>query len=275
MTERIQKSDLNPYLARHTGNKTFAQALQQITNGSDLLRVLGRYIHFNSTFGGGVANLAGEIAVRQNLFRDPEETVEILADRSMDVASDIFAAAVDEFDDRATPHRDTHRSLAQATLKATGAFLGYDTISLNAAVRPNEATLTAIRKMREGYGVNMPVEESKLFRALGFHLGSEILADEEFRLLDSYLQTHHPALVAALQQATVEVSGAQHAAYYWIYIHTSVEADHFEFAVKAANNALRYYAGTESLSRVKGWIVAGFAEFGEMQQEFMTSLMEA
>ena len=36
-----------------------------------------RYIQFNSAFGPGLANLAGEIAARQGLFRDPDEPVRI------------------------------------------------------------------------------------------------------------------------------------------------------------------------------------------------------
>ena len=44
-----------------------------------------------------------------------------LADRAAEVASDFFYAAIDEFDDRSTPWRDTHRTLAQATLKGVGA----------------------------------------------------------------------------------------------------------------------------------------------------------
>src|SRR5437868_5145275 len=76
----IQKSDLEPILATHPGNRALAKALQRISTGDELLRALGRYIHFNSAFGGGVANLAGEIAVRQELFRDRDEAVQIIAD---------------------------------------------------------------------------------------------------------------------------------------------------------------------------------------------------
>ena len=270
--ERLQKSDLEPILGVHTGNRTFARCFQNTAGNEDLLRLLGRYIHFNSVFGGGVANLAGEIAVRQNLFRDPEETVEILADRSADVAADIFFAAVDEFDDRSTPQRDTHRTLAQATLKATGHFWGYDAAALNAIIRLNAATLTAIDRVRDGYGVDQVVDARKLFSAMGFHAGSEMLADEEFQLLDTYLHTYHPDLVAYLEQTKVEINGIRHAAYWWVHIHTSVEADHFEFAAKGANRALQYYAGRESPAQVKAWILAGFQEFSAVQTAFMDGL---
>lgn len=270
--EHLQKRDLEPILAAHTGNRTFALCFQRAESGEDLLRLLGRYIHFNSVFGGGVANLAGEIAVRQDLFRDPDEAVTHLADRSADVAADIFFAAVDEFDDRSTPQRDTHRTLAQATLKATGRFFGYEATALNALIAPNEATRTAIGSVCEGYGLNQVVDERKLFQAIGFHAGSEILADEEFRILDEHLRANRPELVAYLEKKQVEIGGVRHAAYWWIHIHTSVEADHFEFAARGANHALQYYAGEQSPDQVKAWIIAGFQQFGEVQTTFMEGL---
>ena len=37
--------------------------------------------------------------------------------------------------------------------------------------------------------------------------------------------------------------GEKHNAYYWVRIHTGVEAEHFDAALKGVNNALRFYAG--------------------------------
>jgi hypothetical protein len=271
--ESMQKSDLEPILATHPGNRALAQALEKIGGGEQLLRALGRYIQFNSVFGGGVANLAGEIAVRQDLFRDPEEVVQILADRSVEVAADIFFAAVDEFDDRATNQRDTHRTLAQATLKAVGRYFGHEAAGLDPLVRPNESTRTAMREVRGGYGISQPVDEKKLFQAIGFHMGSEILADEEFQVIDRFLHARHPDLVAHLESTEVTINGVSHRAYFWIKIHTSVEADHFAFAVKGANQGLRYYAGPESAAKAKGWIIDGFREFAAVQAAFMAGLL--
>jgi hypothetical protein len=270
----IERDDLAPLLAVHPGNRALAAALRKLSNNEALVRALGRYIYFNASFGGCVANLAGEIAVRQELFRDPEEPVELLADRSVDVASDIFFAAIDEFDDRATSYRDTHRSLAQATLKAAGQFYGMDAVALNRVARPNEATLVAIRGIRAGYGVSQVVDEPKLFRAIGFHLGSEILADEEFRVLDGFLHERYGDLVAHLERTEATIGGRSHQAYFWIRIHTSVEADHFAAAVRGANSALHFYAGKESRDQPKRWMLEGFGEFAGLQAVFMQALME-
>jgi hypothetical protein len=270
--ESVERSELDVVLVNHAGNRTLAESLQGVISGGDLVCLLGRYIHFNSIFGSSVTNLAGEIAARQNLFRDADELIEIIADRSVEVAADIFFAAIDEFGGPITSHRKTHRSLAQATLKATGTYFGLDPSQINSIACLNESTRAAIHQVQQGYGVNQTMDERKIFHSIGFHLGSEILADEEFRILDSFLRTKYPDLVMFLEKTKVIISGFQYAAYYWIRIHTSVEAEHFDVAVKGANRALRYYAGQESNACIKGWIINGVLDFAAVQAECMEGL---
>jgi hypothetical protein len=221
-----------------------------------------------------VANLAGEIAARQELFRDPEEPVRLLADRAAEVAADFFYAAVDEFDDRLTPWRDTHRTLAQATLKATAVHLGFAPADLDRLVRIDGATGESLRLVWEGYGVGEHLDDRRLFGAMGFHTGSEVLADQEFTIIDRHLRAQRGDMVRALEATKVELLGQKHDAYYWIRIHTGVEAEHFEAALKGANKALCYYAGADAPEAVKRWIVEGFVRFAEVQGDFMASLAE-
>jgi hypothetical protein len=270
----IAKDDLAPVLAGHRGNENLRAAFEGAASPERLLSILGRYIQFNSAFGPGLANLAGEIAARQGLFRDPDEPVHILQDRAAEVASDFFYAAVDEFDDRATPWRDTHRTLAQACLKGMGAFFGYAPQQLNDVLRINPATETSMRRVWEGYGVGAQLEEPRLFRCMGFHTGSEILADQEFVILDRVLRARHADMVAVLEAARVPLAGEKHNAYYWVRIHTGVEAEHFDAALKGVNNALRFYAGDADPAVVKGWIMEGFGQFAGVQDDFMAALGE-
>ena len=272
---RIARADLEPVLAAHRGNQDLERAFVEAKAPERLLSVLGRYIQFNSAFGAGLANLAGEIAARKGLFRDAQAPLRIVADRSAEVASDFFFAAIDEFDDRATPWRDTHRTLAQATLKGAGSFFGYTPGQLNDAVRINAATTTAVSRVWEGYGVGARLEDPRLFGAMGFHTGSEILADQEFVIIDRTLRRDRPDLVRALEAMKVEILGQKHNAYYWIRIHTGVEAEHFDAALKGVNNALRYYAGETDPAAVKAWILDGFTRFADVQSEFMAGLGEA
>jgi hypothetical protein len=273
--ESIDKADLEPVIAGHTGNRLFRDSLYRIENNSDLLCVLGRYIHFNSVFGSGVANLSGEIGCRQDLFREPNEEVTIISDRSVEVAANIFCAAIDEFGDLSIVQRNTHRTLAQATLKAAANFFGVTFMELNELTCPYEATLAAIGKIREGYGISQKMDETKIFRSIGFHIGSEVLADEEFNILDQFLRDKRPELVRFLEQTKVKINEIESGAYRWIQIHTTVEAEHFGAAVRAANLALRYYAGPESRVSVKKWIVDGIKEFAATQSQFMNNLMPA
>src|ERR1700730_15204687 len=114
--EVLERTDLLRVLGVYKGTGAFEEALRAV-RGKALLSPLASYIQFNSVFGSGVANLAGELGVRQDLFRNRCEEVEIFADRSVEVASKIFYAAIDEFGDVATAQRSTHRSLSQATLR--------------------------------------------------------------------------------------------------------------------------------------------------------------
>jgi hypothetical protein len=82
-------------------------------------------------------------------------------------------------------------------------------------------------------------------------------------------------MVAALESMRVELLGEKHNAYYWVRIHTGVEAEHFDAALKGANKALRYYVGPGDPAQVKAWILEGFARFARVQAAFMEALGEA
>jgi hypothetical protein len=271
---QITRDDLQPVLAVHRGTEELRSAVAGANTPPHFLSVFARYIQFNSAFGPGLANLAGEIAARQGLFRDRQEVVTLLADRASEVAADFFYAAVDEFDDRATPWRDTHRTLAQATLKGMGSFFGYTPAQLNDVLRVNAATETAMARVWEGYGVGARLEDARLFRAMGFHTGSEILADQEFVVLDATLRAGRADLVKALEGMKIALLGQRHDAYYWVRIHTGVEAEHFDAALKGVNNALAFYVGPEAPEVVKGWILEGFRGFAGVQGDFMAALGE-
>jgi hypothetical protein len=272
MTTAITRADLDGVLRAHRGEASLQKALDAAAEPERLVQVLGRYVQFNSAFGPGVANLAGEIGARQGLFQDPDEPVRVIADRAAHVASDFFYAAVDEFDDRLTPWRDTHRTLAQATLKGLGQHLGLGAERLNRLLEVDPTARLAMDDVLAGYGVGTALTERALFQAMGFHTGSEILADREFTIIDAHLRAKHPAVVAALEPMTVEILGEKHNAYYWIRIHTGVEVEHFDAALKGGNNALRFYAGDEAPATLKGWLLEGFARFASVQSGFMAAL---
>ena len=241
-----------------------------------LLRFLGRFISWNAGFGAGVAGLAAKIGRSRSLFLDPDEPLDAIADRSMHVASYFFDAARDEYDDGATPHRDAHRTLAQAVLKGV---IQHHAIPHDAAAEALRAPLWQVGledRTQLGYGLGSPDELPSIFRAMGFHLGSEVLADQEFSAIDDTLRERRPALVQALLRARVQVADHAHPAWYWIGIHSGhdggVEADHFEWAVQGVREAFRYTRPADH-AYLREQVLAGYAEFARCHAELFERVL--
>ena len=268
----ITVADFEPVIGGHRGVVAFKRALGALTNVAALLRTLGQFVQFNSVFGAGVAALAGGLAARQDLFRDRDESVDALADRSLDVAAGVFFAAIDEYGDPSRPGRCTHRALAQATLRGFAEVAGQDGSSLARLLEPAPATRTAITRVADGYGIGKALSPMELLTAVGFHIGSELLADREFGALDRFLRERHPELVAALKARRVSIGAQSLPTYTWISIHTTVEAEHRDAGIDAANRAVRYYAGSAGPSAARACILDGFESFCRVQQEFLESL---
>jgi hypothetical protein len=251
------------------------------------LRFFGRYASWNGFFGSGVATLSGKIGRARGLFRDPTEPIDVLADRSVFVASFVFDAARDEFDDHETIYRDTHRDLAQAFVSGLIHFgrehspAGSATESPSQAERLNrllaepEWLQTLNARVATGYGAFLPDVRESLFQAIGYHLGSELLADREFSIIDRTLRRELPELVEFLQQHRERIGSLDHCAYQWIAIHSgdggAVEEDHFAKATESANLALRY-SPDELRGGLRGHVHQGFRQFDADHRAFFSNV---
>jgi hypothetical protein len=249
---KITQKNLSNILGSHQGNTLLVQALERAQNPTSLLRFLTEYISFNSVFGSCVAILSGTIGLRQDIFRDPDDLQGALADRSAMVAAKIFYAAIDEFcGERCLMD---HRSMAQKTLRSSAQFF-------QATTTPTHIK-DSINEVIRGYGVGMTEKSEKaIFSGIGFHIGSEILADQEFKIIDEHLRARHVDLVEHLEKE---------GSYVWIQVHTMVEIEHFDAALEAANMALRYYVGDEAQARK--WIMQGIKRFADVQASFFRCL---
>ena len=221
-------------------------AVEGAASPGALLSVVGRYVQFNSAFGPGLANLAGEIAARQGLVPRPRRAAaHRRRPRGRGRRPTSSTPPSTSSTTALTPWRDTHRTLAQATLKAHG--------RATSATRPSSSTTSSAstRPPRRRWPgsptatASAPrLDDARLFRAMGFHTGSEVLADAEFNVLDQGLRDGAPEMVEALREDAGRRSrGQEHDAYYWVRIHTSVEADHFDAALKGVNNAAALLRG--------------------------------
>ena len=247
------------------------------------VRFLGRYTSWNGFFGSGVATLAGKIGRCRGLLLDPQQPVKSLADRSVYVASFFFDAARDEFDDRDTVHRDTHRCLAQSTLKgliddarASGALK--NDAAINTLLEEPDWLLALNKRVARGYGASSDDDLAALFTSIGYHLGSELLADQEFSTIDSTLRSEAPQLVEHLKTTKVNVAGQDHIAYQWISIHSGhgggAEADHFEWATQGAKLAFRFVPAAQH-AELKHHLHRGFVKFAGDHLEFFQRVNEA
>jgi hypothetical protein len=220
--------------------------LAGIANGEQLTRFFVHYASWNGRFANGVAALVSLIGDQREMFRE-NGFPRAVADRSNYIASFIFDAARDEYDDHINPIRDSHRCMAQASLISMASFQGVGNAVLNEDEPPplqrvNDAVLPGYTgQSRASSG-----DVGRVFAGMGYHLGSELLADSEFSIIDEYLRKNHDPLVQHLLRATVELAGGKHRCYAWVGVHSGhgggVEADHFDYALSGARAALRFLA---------------------------------
>jgi hypothetical protein len=248
------------------------------------LRFLGRYTSWNGLFGSGVAALAGKIGRSRRLFLDQDEPVAALADRSVYVGSFFFDAARDEFDDHDSVHRDTHRCLAQATLKG---LLDIEAVQLpaladargvNQLLADPDWLIELNARVAEGYGAHSADDLPSIFHAIGYHLGSELLADREFSIIDETLRRVAPNLVQQLLTTRISIAGQEHVAYHWIAIHSghggAAEADHFDWATQGARLALRFTPEADHAA-LKQRLIHGFITFANDHRRFFELVNQA
>lgn len=246
------------------------------------LRFMACYTNWNGYFGSAVAALAAKIGRSRGLFKDPAFPVRALADRSVYVASYFFDAARDEFDDRDTVHRDTHRCLAQATVlgmlqyRSIASGNGEDPAGVERLLSEPLRLQALNNRVARGYGVGTPDDLPSIFEAIGYHLGSEVLADQEFSIIDSSLREQAPDLVEHLKATSVEIAGQHHNTYQWVAIHSghgsAVEADHFEWATQGAKLAFRFVP--EDLhAALQQQLDVGFVSFARDHREFFTAVL--
>lgn len=255
--------------SRAAVDRALGHALRSDTS---LLRFLGRYVSWNGFFGSGVATLAGKLGRCRSVFLDPAQPVVALADRSVLVGSFIFDAARDEFDDRDTPHRDTHRCLAQALIAGMVDHLKLtDVEQLNALLDVPDWLDALQHRVALGYGARSPDDAASAFRAMGYHLASEVLADQEFSTIDDALTRGNPDLVRHLEQFHFRIGDDDHNGYHWLRIHSGhgggVEHDHFEWAVQGVHKAFGFVPASRH-AHLERQLMLGFGDFARDHAEF-------
>jgi hypothetical protein len=108
---------------------------------------------------------------------------------------------------------------------------------------------------------------------MGYHLGSELLADKEFSLIDSLLVERFPTLISFLHENSFSIGEEQHNGYTWLRTHSghgdAVEADHFEYAMRGIEFAYRYLDPSKE-EEMDYHLKEGFLLFARDHNEFFS-----
>jgi hypothetical protein len=228
-----------------------------------------RYAYFNSYAGSLVARLASSIGISYQLFRQDGIKVIDQSDRGLEIAAKVLAATIDEHADAGAQHLP-HRTLAQVTLQAIGEYAELTPYELNQVAQAPIWMHMIIVDLINGYQGKIDNLEA-IVKALGFHIGSELLADQEYSLIDKVIRHTNRGIGfdAWLQGKQVNVGGKRLSPWYWVVVHgkynsSGVEAEHFELALDALNLVAEYRP--ESNEQIWSWAVQGFLSFAELQQ---------
>jgi hypothetical protein len=228
-----------------------------------------RYAHFNGYAGSLVARLASSIGISRDLFNQSGVAIADQADRGLNIAAKVLAATIDEHAD-AGAQQVTHRTLAQATMNAIGDYAGLSDSERNKIAQTPDWMKPILVDTVGGYqGVIGDLQA--LVTAVGFHIGSELLADREYALIDKVVRHNHrgAGFDAYLQGKQVEIGGKRLSPWYWIVVHgkhnsSGVEAEHCQLAIDALNMIAEYRP--ESAATILEWATKGFLDFADVQQ---------
>lgn len=227
-----------------------------------------RYAHFNAPAGSLVARLASSIGLSRELFKETGIPVADQADRGLDIAAKVLAATIDEHADGGA--KVTHRRLAQALMNAIGDYAELSNLERNQIAQIPDWMDKVVTDLIAGYQGKIG-DLQALVTALGFHIGSELLADREYSLIDKVVRHNNRGVGfdAYLQGKQVEIGGKRLSPWYWIVVHgkhnsAGVEAEHCQLALDALNLMVEYRP--ESTATILEWASKGFLDFAELQQ---------
>ncbi|MGB7415316.1 MAG: hypothetical protein WA902_14010, partial [Thermosynechococcaceae cyanobacterium] len=204
----------------------------------------------------------------------PELIVTEEADRGMEIAAKVMSAAADE----GANDSPVHRALAQLTVKTAGDYAGLSADERN-ELSPVPMWLREISEAVIVSYQGIPGDVASLVKAMGFHLASEMLGDQEYTLLDMVIrhENRDTGFDAYLRNEAkpVKIGDHRYTPWSWILIHSQyggsgVEVEHFEYGLDALNLAARF--SRESEAQMKSWAIEGFGEVVALQQRMFREI---
>ncbi len=241
------------------------ERLDSIESEDALLRFLHRFVLFNDALAARVPFLAGLIHLTPDLFVDRAADEDFCRQCNGRVAAFVAEAASDEY--RMTTEQNlVHQYLSQMFFLGVLRHYGLDGRSFDRRFPVPDRLQALLAEARERYFLARGPEQ--IFAALGFHVGLEIFAHQEFNLIDGWLRERHPALVAALKRGDGVRSD-----YRWLAIHTVVEITHYRAGLEALKLALETYHRVDDRPRMAACIHEGLASFIDFQGRFYEAIL--
>jgi hypothetical protein len=247
-----------------------------IQNPTGLYMFFQRYTHFNAYTSAVIARLASSIAMSRYLFNDPNVKVIEEADRGFNLSAKVMIAASDEGTNDGAPHR----TLAQLLLRTIGDYADLSIDERNQFANVPLWMTDICNGIMEGYA-GVPGNAASLIRSMGFHAASELFGDIEYGLLDKVVRhdNKNVGFDAFLRKTpAAELCGHRYHPWCYVLIHAShegaggVEASHFECVVDALNLVGDYRP--ESKAQIMQWVLEGFAQFMNLEQDMFSRVDE-
>lgn len=212
-----------------------------------LMFFLHCFVEYNMPFAAGVTGLVSVLHSSQNFHKQDY-------DSSADIASYVFGAAEDEYVDRDTGERITHKRLAQEFRRVASKLLKVDWNNMETFLFSDRIVSGYTGKSYKAYEAN----------GIGFHIGSEVLASDEFNVIDKYLHEKWPDFVNDMKG--VEIIGKKDA-YCWLKIHTYFEEEHADLGFRAYDLGREYWKRSrkEDRDEFEKYAYAGVEEFAKLQ----------
>lgn len=242
-------------------NKILFNALDNINNETEdkikerFLIFLSKYVEWNSAFPGCVCYLTSLIHL-EDFFKKDINDKYIHTSTHADIASYIFGAAEDEYGFEGNRH--THRKMA---LNFIDSFKNL--IPNNELINIPSLNKKYIQRIKSGYGVGVTKPNIDIFKYIGFHLASEMLATTEFSLIDNIFNNR----LSNIKQQLLDNDTAP---YDWVSVHIAVEIEHFNLCLKGTELALDYVKNhySDLYDDAVDNIIEGFNDFANIQEQF-------
>ena len=226
-----------------------------------LVCFLHRFLHFNDALAARVPYLAGLIHLNPDLFADPSDVEAFCRQRNASISAHIAAAAADEY--RIAPGRNmVHQRLSQVFFRGVLDYYGADGGRFDRKHPLPSSLDDLLREARTKFFDERGAAPA--FAAIGFHVGLEFFANEEFNLVDDFLKSRHPDLVATLKRS----DDADTAPYVWLSLHTVVEIGHYRAGLEAVRDAVRFCSPREAAPAMARQILVGLEAFADLQRRF-------